>query len=216
MLSAALCALGMPLSTLVVLAGPADANPPRCVSRNEFPIAQVGWSKTRVHRLFDTAGSRMSLGDGIQRRQYTPCWDEDRLGDAASVALVYRQQAGVWRVARKINPNCASSAEFDEITLFEGKDQQGSFAGDALADVMELFDTSGWEISWEHGFSTYAFRQCGVDYGYYTVSFSDLAYDDSSGEWPGPHYFVVAGKSGPDLEPDGIWNYECGTSAGYC
>lgn len=61
----------------VVSAGalvPASADTPRCVSRHEYDRVTKGMTMTKVHKIFDTAGTETGLGgDSGQLRYYGTC-----------------------------------------------------------------------------------------------------------------------------------------------
>jgi hypothetical protein len=65
------------VSVAVVSAGailPATADTPRCVSRHEYDRIAKGMTMTKVHQIFDTAGTETGLGgDSGQLRYYRTC-----------------------------------------------------------------------------------------------------------------------------------------------
>ena len=52
---------------------PASADTPGCVSRHEFKRVAVGMRMTKVHAIFDTAGTETALGAPHKLRYYTTC-----------------------------------------------------------------------------------------------------------------------------------------------
>jgi hypothetical protein len=61
------------VSAALVSAGaalPASADTPRCVSRHEYDRIAKGMSMTKVHKIFDTAGTETGLGGGSGTLRY--------------------------------------------------------------------------------------------------------------------------------------------------
>ncbi len=88
----------------VVLAAPAQADTPDCVSRAEFRAVQKGWSITRVANRFDVTGVQTYYASGdasidwpaYQSRKYNPC------PKYSGVYVDFEKEAGdVWRVVSK-------------------------------------------------------------------------------------------------------------------
>jgi len=85
------------IATGLLVAVPADADTPGCVTRNEFHKVERKWSKARVHRVFDSRGKIDGRVQTWQNRSYPTC-----AGDSTSeVELDYFRNDGVWRLARK-------------------------------------------------------------------------------------------------------------------
>jgi hypothetical protein len=65
------------MSVAIASAGtilPASADTPRCVSRHEYDRITKGMTMTKVHKIFDTAGTETGLGGGSgQLRYYGTC-----------------------------------------------------------------------------------------------------------------------------------------------
>lgn len=64
------------LSTALLSAGAtsaAVADTPRCVSRHEYGKVATGMSMTRVHKIFDTAGTKTGLGAPNSLYYYDTC-----------------------------------------------------------------------------------------------------------------------------------------------
>jgi len=87
-------------STLAV-APPASADTPGCVTRSEFASVKVGMRKSRVHRVFDTAGRRVSIATSTEHyfaeiRMYRRC-------SRASLFAVswIKRPGGLWRMDAK-------------------------------------------------------------------------------------------------------------------
>lgn len=79
---------------VTLTAGPAAADTPGCVTRAEFRQVHDGMTKGLVHRIFDTAGHRESIGSGGESREYRTC-----AGNSYSYASVdYERRNGAWRV----------------------------------------------------------------------------------------------------------------------
>jgi hypothetical protein len=84
------------------MASPAQAGK-ACVSRKEYHRVERGWSKRRVHRLFDFDGHQSSHftigGDSYQSREYRTCtiaygvrgfaWVDYKNGRVKSKAVVW-------------------------------------------------------------------------------------------------------------------------------
>ncbi|MFC7361658.1 hypothetical protein [Nocardioides astragali] len=51
----------------------AQADTPRCVSRHEYDRVTKGMTMTKVHKIFDTAGSETGLGAPNLLYHYRPC-----------------------------------------------------------------------------------------------------------------------------------------------
>ena len=83
-----------------VSAAPAAADTAGCVTRAEYRAVHKGYSMTRVHRIFDTAGKRAAIatsgGYGSQIRSYRTC---SRFS-AVSVSF-FRRPGGIWRMDAK-------------------------------------------------------------------------------------------------------------------
>jgi hypothetical protein len=47
----------------------------RCVTRTEYRKVHDGFTKARVHRIFDSAGTQTLLEGRYEIRNYTPCSD---------------------------------------------------------------------------------------------------------------------------------------------
>ncbi len=77
-------------SPFVMAAAPASADTPGCVTHGEFNRVQTGWKQSRVHQLFDTAGTAAPGG----YRYYAVCGEE---GGTGHYALGYQRQSGVLR-----------------------------------------------------------------------------------------------------------------------
>ena len=57
-----------------VLAAPATADTPDCVSRHEYDRIATGMAMERVHKIFDTQGVKTGLGGGSgELRYYNTC-----------------------------------------------------------------------------------------------------------------------------------------------
>jgi hypothetical protein len=62
------------LSTVLsVLAAPAIADTPGCVSRHEYDRIAKGMAMERVHKIFDTEGVETGLGGSGELRYYNTC-----------------------------------------------------------------------------------------------------------------------------------------------
>jgi hypothetical protein len=72
-----LCALVLAVASFGVIAPPAEADTPRCVTAREFRQVQPGMPKRRVHRVFDTRGRRAAFARvgrvTSESRHYRPC-----------------------------------------------------------------------------------------------------------------------------------------------
>jgi hypothetical protein len=76
------------------------ADTPGCVTRAEYRSVHAGDRMSRVHRIFDIRGRRMSIatsgGFASQIRSYKTC------SQFSSVAIAYdKEPGGVWRLAAK-------------------------------------------------------------------------------------------------------------------
>jgi hypothetical protein len=180
------------------MAAPASADSLNCVSRDEFPVVQPGWSKARVHRLFDIPGTRHSLSDGAETRKYSACWTERVEDGTAPLTVRYGYQSSdrTWRVVSKTNPNCASPAEFEAMRV-----ATSASSGMSMEEVGELFDTSGWILGGHEESTEATYQQCGVDYGYYHVWYVETYFNN------GDVFIEATSKSGPFIEPGGIWQH---------
>jgi hypothetical protein len=92
-------------ATPLVVAAPAQADTPTCVSRSEFRAVQKGWSITRVHRKLDVSGKQAiyfpafpELGiPAEQTREYKPC--ASRYG---YVSIDFKRVSGTWKLSSKM------------------------------------------------------------------------------------------------------------------
>lgn len=89
------------IATPILTAAPAQADTPGCVSRNEFGLVKKGWTKARVHRLFDTSGQQYyysSAQYGFPAEQ----WREyDGCPEYSWIDVDYVKRNGVWYVTSK-------------------------------------------------------------------------------------------------------------------
>jgi hypothetical protein len=89
------------------LATPAEAHVRPCVSKAEFRSVSRGFSKKRVHRVFDVRGRQSYFFGGTaysrpqQGREYRACTHWWRGGPHGTVYVDYRKRRGVWRVTSK-------------------------------------------------------------------------------------------------------------------
>lgn len=99
MIKQVLVATALAATTLVV-APPASADTPGCVTRAEFQAAKKGMTKPKVHGIFDTAGERMSIassgGYSSEIRSYTTC------SPYSSVVVAWDKNPGKdWKLSAK-------------------------------------------------------------------------------------------------------------------
>lgn len=95
MIRSAIAALIVPLA---LLATPAYAGTPGCVGDGEFRSVDNGWTKARVHDVFETEGTQFSRDGEIVTRQYRACPS----AEVNSRFVLYRYRDGAWRVVDKI------------------------------------------------------------------------------------------------------------------
>jgi hypothetical protein len=98
-----LVATAVALAPGIIVAAPAVADTPGCVTKAEFGAVAKGWSMKRVHNKFDTRGKQTWYMSGSkyfpaeQSREYRACvhptW--------SSVNVDYAKKSGVWRVTSK-------------------------------------------------------------------------------------------------------------------
>ena len=103
LLSAATVTAGL-VAPIALVATPANADTPTCVSKSEFRAVQKGWSITRVANRFDRNGNQTYYDSGdpsidwpaYQSREYKPC------RRYSYVSVSFEKEAGdVWRVTSK-------------------------------------------------------------------------------------------------------------------
>lgn len=77
--AAVIAASALSVGGAVVMASPASADTPTCVSKSEYRNVKNGFAKTRVHRMFDVSGKQEMTynvgGDHYESRSYRPCSD---------------------------------------------------------------------------------------------------------------------------------------------
>jgi hypothetical protein len=89
----------------LLVAAPAQADTPTCVSRSEFRSISKGWDIKRVHRTLDIAGKQSfyfpafpELGiPAEQTREYRTCGS--RWG---AVSIDYKKAGGSWKLKSKM------------------------------------------------------------------------------------------------------------------
>ncbi|MBY9073639.1 hypothetical protein K1X13_02275 [Nocardioides sp. WL0053] len=97
-LGAILATAALAAAPVLVVAAPASADTPGCVTKTEFKKVREGWSIKRVHNTFDTAGKQSMFMSGYQSREYKAC-----VKPSWSIIMVdYEKKAGVWRVSSKM------------------------------------------------------------------------------------------------------------------
>jgi hypothetical protein len=57
----------------LLIAPPASADSPGCVTRSEFRAVRNGWNLHRVHNKFDTSGRLEFASGAYKSREYRPC-----------------------------------------------------------------------------------------------------------------------------------------------
>ena len=86
-LASGFLAIALMATTLVVVVAPAsahDGNGDGCVDQHEFEHVSKGWTKARVHRVFDVNGRFANGFAGGYTRVYDPCWGKRWLRAAVS------------------------------------------------------------------------------------------------------------------------------------
>lgn len=86
------------VSISLIVAAPAEADTPGCVTQSEFRAVENGWTKKRVHRKFDTNGWFHNRVARIVTRRYLAC----ESAPVDSYFVMYRRRDGVWRVVDKV------------------------------------------------------------------------------------------------------------------
>ena len=96
-------ALGFAASIgVVVLAPPAQADTPGCVTKTEFRAVKKGDKKMRVHRIFDTRGEFADGFAGGYTRWYPSCRAVASGGSDAGAYVSYQWlKDGTFRVVEK-------------------------------------------------------------------------------------------------------------------
>ena len=72
-LGTAATVLALAAGSVLTVAAPASADTPGCVSKSEYRTVKKGWTKTRVHRLFDTRGKQSISYPPYEDREYKAC-----------------------------------------------------------------------------------------------------------------------------------------------
>ncbi len=102
-LTSVAAAFTLAMGTVLAVGAPADADTAGCVTKREFGRVAKGWSKARVHRVFDTRGTQSaffgasSFSPAEEWREYRAC----RNPQYSMVQVDYEKRAGVWRVSDK-------------------------------------------------------------------------------------------------------------------
>ncbi|HZC51408.1 MAG TPA: hypothetical protein VE441_02780 [Mycobacterium sp.] len=94
---------GVMLAPTAVSVAPAMADTPGCVTKAEFHSVAKGWSMTRVHNRFDTAGRQSwffgatAYSAAEQGREYRACHHPTY----SIIEVDYKKKSGTWRVTSK-------------------------------------------------------------------------------------------------------------------
>ncbi len=95
-------ALSLPLVGGIGAVDSAQASHDACVTRHEFSLVKNGWTKERVHRVFDVDGRQTSYYNGYgsyQSREYKACVQPAY--SYINVDYVWRKSDHTWRVDGK-------------------------------------------------------------------------------------------------------------------